>query len=67
MTSSMVRMIGIQPIGVVTISILIALGIQSIFLFPDKINKILPIDLRTKNGLIFMIILGIILYVISGI
>lgn len=65
-TSSTIRMIGTQPIGVVIFSVLIALGIQSIFLFPDKINKIVPFDLRTKKGLIFMIVLGIILYLISN-
>ncbi|UTB33096.1 MAG: hypothetical protein NKF70_02135 [Methanobacterium sp. ERen5] len=66
-TSSTVRMIGHYPLGVVIISICIALGIQSLFLFPDKINKVLPFDLRTKNGLIFMIILGVILYVMVNI
>jgi hypothetical protein len=59
--------IGVGTYSIESCSILICMGIlfESIFLFPDKINCILPIEWKSRNGLIFMIILAIILITIS--
>lgn len=48
------------------VSIIVGLIVQSIVLFPDKINKIVPIDLRTKKGFVFMFILTIVLFIVSS-
>lgn len=48
------------------ISIIIwGLIVQSVYLFPDKLNKIVLIELRTKNGFMFMFILAFVLFGIS--
>ncbi|MEN4018955.1 MAG: hypothetical protein PQ975_08420 [Methanobacterium sp.] len=47
------------------VSILVGLVVQSIILFPDKLNKIVPIDLRTRNGFGFMFVLTIVLFLVS--
>lgn len=45
--------------------IILGLIVQSVYLFPDKLNKIVPIELRTKNGFFFMFILAFVLFGIS--
>jgi hypothetical protein len=49
----------------VVISIIIGLVVQSVVLFPDKLNKVVPLDLRTKNGFLFMFALALVLYGVS--
>ena len=49
----------------VAISIIIGVVVQSVVLFPDKLNKVVPFDLRTKKGFIFMIVLAFILFGLS--
>jgi len=49
----------------VVISILIGVVVQSVVLFPDKIDRLVPFDLRTKKGFIFMIVLAFILFGLS--
>lgn len=49
----------------VVISIIIGLVVQSVVLFPDKIDRLVPLDLRTKKGFIFMIALAFILFGLS--
>ena len=46
-------------------TIIIGLLVQTVYLFPDKLNKIVPIELRTKKGFSFMVLLSIILFGIS--
>lgn len=46
-------------------SIAIGLLIQTVYLFPDKLNKIVPIELRTKNGFLFMFVMVFVLFGIS--
>jgi hypothetical protein len=36
-----------------------------VVLFPDKIDRLVPFDLRTKKGFIFMIVLAFILFGLS--
>ncbi len=45
--------------------IIIGFLIQSVYLFPDKLNKIVPIDLKTKNGFWFMLVLAFVLFGVS--
>ena len=45
--------------------IILGLIVQSVYLFPDKLNKVVPIELRTKNGLWFMFILVFVLFGVS--
>ena len=49
----------------VVISIIIGLAVQSVVLFPDKMDRLVPLDLRTKKGFIFMIVLAFILFGLS--
>jgi hypothetical protein len=51
-------------LGLSLYSLLIGLILQTIIVFPNKIDKILPIDLQTRNGAYFMFILVMILYFI---
>lgn len=41
---------GVPSLEFIIASITIGLLIQTIYLFPDKLNKIVPIELRTKDG-----------------
>jgi len=45
-------------------TILIGIIAQSIVLFPDKINKFSPVDIRTRNGLYLMVGLSICIIII---
>ncbi|BDZ68573.1 hypothetical protein GCM10025860_20210 [Methanobacterium ferruginis] len=47
------------------IAIILGLIMQTIVLFPDKFDRIVPLDLRTKKGFIFMIALTVALYTTS--
>ena len=46
-------------------TIIIGLLVQTVYLFPDKLNRIVPIELRTKKGFEFMVLLSVILFGIS--
>ena len=46
-------------------TIILGLLVQSVYLFPDKLNKIVPIELRTKNGFLFMFVLAFVLFGVS--
>lgn len=46
-------------------SITVGLILQTLYLFPDKLNKIVPIDIRKKNGFLFMFMLTFVLFVVS--
>ncbi len=56
---------GFMPLSYWILSILIGLVVQSVVLFPDKLNKVVPLDLRTKNGFLFMFALALVLYGVS--
>ena len=56
---------GTPSLQVAFLMIIIGLLIQTVYLLPDKINKIVPIDLRTKNGFIFMFVFAFLLFGIS--
>jgi len=57
---------GSPSLGVAIFTIVLGLVVQSVYLFPDKLNKIVPIELRTKKGFWFMmIILPFVLFGIS--
>lgn len=56
---------GTPSLEVAFIMVIVGLMVQSIYLFPDILNKIVPIDLRTKNGFVFMFILAFILFGIT--
>ena len=45
--------------------IILGLLVQSVYLFPDKLNRVVPIDLRTKNGFWFMFVLVFVLFGVS--
>jgi hypothetical protein len=45
-------------------AIFFGLLMQSIVLFPDKINKVVPFDLRMREGILFMIFLVVVLFMI---
>ncbi|NYB52633.1 MAG: hypothetical protein HVN35_08765 [Methanobacteriaceae archaeon] len=46
-------------------SIFLGLLLQTLYLFPDKLNKVVPIELRTKKGFLFMFILAFVLVGVS--
>lgn len=46
-------------------AIIIGLLVQTVYSLPDKLNRIVPIDLRTKNGFWFMFILAFVLFGVS--
>lgn len=56
---------GIPSLEFIIVSIVIGLLLQTVYLFPDKLNKIVPIDLRTKKGFLFMFVLAFVLFGIS--
>lgn len=56
---------GFPSLEFIIASILVGLLIQTVYLFPDKLNKIVPIDLRGKYGFWFMFILAFVLYGVS--
>ena len=56
---------GSPSLGVAIFSIIIGLLVQSVYLFPDKLNKIVPIELRTRKGLLFMFVLVFVLFGVS--
>ena len=45
--------------------IILGLLVQSVYLFPDKLNRVVPFDLRTKNGFWFMFVLAFVLFGVS--
>jgi len=46
-------------------TIILGLLLQTLYLFPDKLNKIVPIELRTKKGFLFMFVLAFVLFGVS--
>jgi hypothetical protein len=48
--------------NLININFHVGLFCQSIIIFPDKINKIVPIDLRMEGGYIFMVVLTVFNY-----
>lgn len=46
-------------------AIVLGLLLQTLYLFPDKINKVVPIELKTKNGFLFMFVMAFVLFGIS--
>lgn len=46
-------------------TIVLGLLVQSIYIFPDKLNKIVPIELRSEKGFLFMFIMSFILFGVS--
>lgn len=56
---------GVPSLEFIIASILVGLLLQTVYLFPDKLNKIVPIDLRTKKGFLFMFVLAFVLFGVS--
>jgi len=56
---------GSPSLGVAIFTIVLGLVVQSVYLFPDKLNRVVPVELRTKNGYWFMVILSFVLFVVS--
>lgn len=56
---------GVPSLEFIIASITVGLLLQTLYLFPDKLNKIVPIDLRSKNGFLFMVVLAFVLFGIS--
>ncbi|NYB52637.1 MAG: hypothetical protein HVN35_08785 [Methanobacteriaceae archaeon] len=56
---------GTPSLEFIIASIAIGLLIQTVYLFPDKLNKIVPIELRTKNGFLFMFVMAFVLFGVS--
>jgi hypothetical protein len=56
---------GVPSLEFIIASITVGLLLQTVYLFPDKIDKIVPIDLRSKNGFLFMVGLVFVLFGVS--
>ncbi|EKF86873.1 hypothetical protein [Methanobacterium formicicum] len=56
---------GTPSLEVVVFTIFLGLILQTLYLFPDKLNKIIPIDLRTNKGFLVMIVLSFVLFGVS--
>lgn len=56
---------GFPSLEAAIFTIILGLLVQSIYIFPDKLNKIVPIELRSKNGFWFMVILVFVLFGVS--
>lgn len=56
---------GVPSLEFIIASIVVGLLLQTLYLFPDKLNKVVPIDLRTKNGFLFMFVLTFVLFGVS--
>lgn len=56
---------GFPSLEFIIASIVTGLLLQTLYLFPDKLDRIVPIDLRTKNGFLFMFALAFVLYGVS--
>lgn len=56
---------GVPSVEFIIASIIIGFLLQTVYLFPDKLDKIVPIDLRTKNGFLFMVVLAFVLFGVS--
>ncbi|OEC88643.1 MULTISPECIES: hypothetical protein [Methanobacterium] len=56
---------GTPPLDAAVFIIVLGLLLQTLYLFPDKLNKIVPIELRTKKGFLFMFALAFVLFGIS--
>lgn len=56
---------GVPSLEFIIASITVGLLLQTLYLFPDKLNKVVPIDLRTKNGFLFMFVLAFVLFGVS--
>ena len=46
-------------------TIILGLMLQTLYLFPDKLNKIVPLELRTRKGFLFMFLLTFVLFGLS--
>jgi hypothetical protein len=55
---------GIPSLEMAIVSIVLGLLLQTVYLFPDKIDKIVPFELGTKTGFVLMLILAFVLLVI---
>lgn len=56
---------GTPSLEAAVFAIILGLLLQTVYLFPDKLNKIVPIELRTKNGFLFMVVLAFVLFGVS--
>jgi len=56
---------GIPSLEFIIASIVIGLLLQTLYLFPDKLDRIVPFDLKTKNGFLFMFVLAFVLFEVS--
>jgi len=56
---------GVPSLEFIIASIAVGLLLQTVYLFPDKLDKIVPIDLGSKNGFLFMFVLAFVLFGIS--
>ncbi|OPX61235.1 MAG: hypothetical protein A4E25_00014 [Methanobacterium sp. PtaB.Bin024] len=56
---------GYPSLEAAVFAIVLGLLLQTVYLFPDKLNNIVPIELRSKKGFIFMFILVFVLFGLS--
>ncbi|MCZ3366221.1 MULTISPECIES: hypothetical protein [Methanobacterium] len=56
---------GTPPLEAAIFTIILGLLLQTVYLFPDKLNRIVPIELRTKKGFLFMFVLAFVLFGVS--
>ena len=56
---------GFPSLEAAVFTIILGLLVQSVYLFPDKLNKVVPIELRSKNGFWFMAALVFVLFGVS--
>lgn len=56
---------GTPSLGAAVFTIILGLLLQTVYLFPDKLNRIVPIELRTKNGFLFMFVFVFVLFGVS--
>lgn len=56
---------GVSSLEFIITSITVGLLMETVYLFPDKFNKIVPIELRSKKGFLFMFVLAFVLFRVS--
>ncbi|MEL7671188.1 hypothetical protein [Methanobacterium sp.] len=56
---------GVPSLEFIIVTIVLGFLLQTVYLFPDKLNRIVPIELRTKKGFLFMFVLAFVLFGIS--
>lgn len=56
-----------DPVGLAYSMILVGLIAQTIPLFPDYINKLVPFEIRSKFGYKFMVFLAVIIFIVTWI